>query len=574
MIRNLPGKWDIEVDLISIGSGVGGLAAAITAQDHGLSALVLERSEEVGGVTAYSMGEVWIPGNHFEADLKISDSPDSGFRYVKSLSMGYADDRAILNQAIHGPVALEYFERRIGLRMQVIRDFPDYYYPHNINSVPEGRYLEVTPFPAATLGEWQHKTRLTPHLPAGLTHHDMFHVGGLANITAWDYNLLAQRIAEDLRCLGPGLAAYFVKGALDRNIALHTGTAAEELIGDGERIVGVRAIGRNGELFIKAKHGVVIAVSGYERNHDLAKTLSNMLEPVSMVMGTVDGAHFRLAGRVGARIARVPDPANLGIHVPGEEHDNGAPLWRGSLPFLGLPHTIVVNRAGKRFANEAFYRSVYYAVDVVDGNTQTHPNFPCWVVFDNQARSKYPFGTAMPGQALPEGLAVKADTVAELAARMSVNPEGLQQTVDTFNRYCDAGKDPEFQRGSFPWGGMMAGDLKHEPNPNLGALREGPFYAVELKRMGGGGITGAGLLADSQCRVIGWDDEVITGLYVAGNSMARLDTGAMMQSGISNARGMTHGYLAGRHAAGQPSTLLEQALKSTQVPSGPGAVRG
>jgi len=40
--------------------------------------------------------------------------------------------------------------------------------------------------------------------------------------------------------------------------------------------------------------------------------------------------------------------------------------------------------------------------------------------------------------------------------------------------------------------------------------------------------------------------------------MARLETGAMMQSGVSNARGMTHGYLAGRHAAGKPSELLQK----------------
>jgi 3-oxosteroid 1-dehydrogenase len=551
----------MEADLIAIGSGGGGLAAAITAYDHGLSAMVLERSDEVGGVTAYSMGEVWIPGNHLELALGIEDSAEKGFRYVKTLSMGYADDRAILNQAVHGPVALKYFADAIGLRMQVIRDFPDYYYPHNNSSVAEGRYLEVEPFKAETLGEWQHKTRLTPHLPAGLTHYDIFHGGGLANMLGWDYELLAERISKDERCLGPGLAAYFVKGALDRGIPLHTATAAEELIHDGQRVVGVRAVRDGKDIFIKASRGVVIAVSGYERNRDLAKTLSNLLDPVSMVMGTVDGAHLRLAGPLGARIARVPDPANLGIHMPGEEHDNGAPLWRGSLPFLGLPHTIVINRAGKRFADESFYRSVYYAVDAIDGAMQTHPNFPCWAVFDSQARRKYPFGTAMPGQDLPEGLATAAATLAELAAKLGVDPVGLSETVETFNLYADAGEDPEFHRGTHPWGAAMTGDLNHRPNPNLGTLCEGPFYAVELKRMGGGGIGGTGLLADNHCRVLGWDDAPVEGLYVAGNSMARLDTGAVMQSGISNARGMTHGYLAARHAAGQPSDLLDRALE-------------
>jgi 3-oxosteroid 1-dehydrogenase len=560
MIRNIPDRWDLEADLLAIGSGGGGLAAAITGQDCGLSALVIERSDEVGGVTAYSMGEVWIPGNHLEAALGIEDSPESGFRYVKSLSMGYGEDWAILNQAVHGPIALRYFEDAIGLKMQAIRNFPDYYYPHNNDSVSEGRYLEVKPFPAETLGDWQHKTRLTPHLPAGITHEDIFHGGGLANILSWDYALLAERISKDERCLGPGLAAYFVKGALDRGIPLHVGTSAEELIADGERVVGVRATHNGKDVFIKANRGVVIAVSGYERRHDLAKTLSNMLDPISMVMGTVDGAHFRLAGPLGARIARVPDPANLGIIMPGEEHDNGSPLGRGSLPFLGLPHTIVVNRAGKRFSNEAFYRSVYYAVDIVDGATQTHPNYPCWAVFDNQARAKYPFGIAMPGEEMPKGLAAKADTLPELAAKIGIDAAGLEATVTAFNGYAEAGVDPDFQRGTFPWGAAMTGDPRHKPNPNLGTLCQGPFYAVELKRMGGGGITGTGLLADHHCRVMGWDDQPIAGLYVAGNSMARLDTGAVMQSGISNARGMTHGYLAGRHAAGRPSDLLERAL--------------
>ncbi|MET0251700.1 MAG: FAD-binding protein, partial [Novosphingobium sp.] len=501
-----------------------------------------------------------IPGNHLEAALGIEDSADSGFRYVSALAMGYADERLVRNQALHGPVALRYFEDAIGLRMQVIRDFPDYYYPHSDDAVAEGRYLEVEPFPAASLGQWQQKTRLTPHLPAGFTHHDIFAGGGTANLMAWDYALLAERIGKDERCLGPGLAAAFVKGALDRGIALHTGTTAIALIGDGERIVGVQATRGGEDIFVEADRGVVIAVSGFERDHAMSRTLSNVLDPVSMVMGTVDGAHFRLACPFGARIARVPEGPALGIHMPGEEHDNGAPLWRGSLPFLGLPHTIVVNRAGRRFANEAFYRSLYFAVDVIDGATQTYPNFPCWAVFDHQARDKYPFGGAMPGQDLPEGFGVKAATLAELADTIGVDPQGLAATVAAFNHHAESGEDPQFHRGTFPWGAAMTGDPHHRPNPNLGPLDQGPFYAVELNRMGGGGITGTGLMADHHCRVLGWDDRPIAGLYVAGNSMARLDTGALMQSGISNARGMTHGYLAGRHAAGRPSDLLERAL--------------
>lgn len=562
MIRNLPAQWGLEADLVAIGSGGGGLCAAITAADNGLSALVLEKSDELGGVTAYSMGEVWIPGNHHATAAGIEDSAESGMRYVKSLAMGFGEEALMLNQAIHGPVALKYFEDTIGLKTMLIRNFADYYFPHNNDATAEGRYLEVEPFPAETLGEWQHKTRLSPHIPAGFTHQDIFGGGGLANMLGWDYGLLAERLGKDERCIGPGLAAYYVKGAIDKGVDLQVGISAEELIGDGERIVGVRAVRNGADVFVKANRGVVIAVSGFERNKQLNKELSLLIDAGSMVMGTVDGAAMRLAGPVGGRIARVPDPPALGVHIPGEEHDNGAPLWRGAIPLMGLPHSIVVNRAGKRFCNEAFYRSVYYAVDHVDGATQTTPNLPCWVIFDAQARAKYPFGSVMPGEDLPEGLGVKADSLAELAAMIGVDAEQLVTTVEKFNPLADRGQDPEFGRGTFPWGANMCGDLKHEPNANLGSLRQGPYYAVELKLLGGGGISGTGLVADHHSRVLGWDDKPIEGLYAAGGSVVRFDTGAVMQSGMSNARGMTHGYLAGLHAAGRPSDLLERAVAS------------
>src|SRR6201996_923620 len=240
MIHNLPEKWDLEADIVAIGSGIGGLSAAITAHDHGASGLVLERSEQVGGVTALSMGEVWVAGNHHAAALGIEDSVESGFRYLKRLAMGYGSDLAILNKVVHARHALRYFEERIGLRMEVIRNCPDYYYRTTNDSVAEGRMLEVVPFPGASLGDWQPKTRLSPQMPYGLTHHDMFTRGGVANLMKWDFELKGERLSKDERCLGPGLAAYFVKGALDRGIPMLTGASAEELIGDGGRIVGVR----------------------------------------------------------------------------------------------------------------------------------------------------------------------------------------------------------------------------------------------------------------------------------------------------------------------------------------------
>lgn len=556
MLNNLPETWDIEADLVAIGSGIGGLSAAITAHDHGLSALVLEKADQVGGVTALSMGEVWVAGNHHEAEIGIEDSPESGFRYLKRLSMDYGTDAAILNKVVHAPLALKYFEDRIGLRMEPIRDCPDYYYTRSNDAVAEGRMLECAPFPGSSLGDWASRTRVSAQMPYGFTHHDMFQNGGTANIAKWDFNKMAERLTNDERCLGAGLAAYFVKGALDRGIPLHTGASAEELIADGTRVVGVRVVQDGRELFVKANKGVVVAVSSYERNTDYNKTLSQQLELGSMVIATVNGANFRLTGPLGARIASVPDITSLGFTIPGYEDDDGKPLWNSALPVIGQPHTIVVNRAGKRFGNEAFYRSFYYTIDQIDGGDQTHPNFPCWAIIDSQARDKYPFGSIMPQQEWPEGLGTVAETLPELAARIGVDAAALVETVTRFNANAERGVDPDFGRGTHPWSTWMCGDIYHKPSPVLGPLSQGPFYAVEMKRMGGTAIAASGILADEHGRALGWDDKPIAGLYVAGNSMARMETGAVMQSGISNARGMTYGWLIGKHAAGQPSDLL------------------
>ena len=419
--------------------------------------------------------------------------------------------------------------------------------------------LEVVPFPGQTLGEWQARTRLSPQMPYGMTHHDMFQAGGTANMAKWDFGIMAERLTNDERCLGPGLAAYFVKGALDRGIPMHTGVNAEELIGDGERVVGVRVSKDGQDIFIKANRGVLVAVSSYERNQELNKTLGQQLDLGSMVFPAIDGANFRLAGPLGARVARVPDITTLGLLIPGEEDEEGRPLWRSALSVIGEPHAIVVNRKGQRFGNEAFYRSFYYTIDIIDGGNQTHPNFPCWVIIDSQAREKYPFVSVMPDQDWPEGLGAKADSLAELAQKIGVDGPALEATIAKFNLHAERGEDPEFGRGTHPWSAWMCGDPFHKPNPNLGTVAKPPFYAVELKRMGGTAIPSAGLLADHHCRALGWDDQPIEGLYVAGNSMARMETGAVMQSGVSNARGMTYGWLAARHAAGAPSALLEAA---------------
>src|SRR3546814_2149166 len=89
---------------------------------------------------------------------------------------------------------------------------------------------------------------------------------------------------------------------------------------------------------------------------------------------------------------------------------------------------------------------------------------------------KYGMMPTWPGQPLSEGMAVSANTLAELARTVGIDAEGLERTVARFNGFCETGVDEDFARGSVPWGRIMTGDPRL-PNPNLGPLQKGPFYA-------------------------------------------------------------------------------------------------
>lgn len=541
--------WDFEADVVAVGSGIAGLSAAISAKEAGASAIVVEASSQLGGVTAYSFGQIWIAGNHHQHGMGMEDSPESGFRYIKRLGMGFSEDDLCRAHANRAPEVLKFFEDRIGLECRVIRDYSDYYYPTFDDAVAEGRFLEVLPFSAETLGEWQSRTRLSPYVPYGMTHVDIFGGGGISNFANWDFAVMAQRLEADVRCLGPGLVGYFVKGAIDRDIPMMVDTCVDGLIEHDGKVVGVSATRDGKPIRIRAHRGVVLATSGIDGNADYERTLGNHLDVNSMVMPSVNGAHIRLAGRLGARIASVPDLCMFGYSLPGEEQE-GQPLWRNAMADVGLPHVIVVNRLGQRFGDESFYRSVAMALDHADGGDQSYPNLPFWAVLDSQARAKYPFGSVMPGQAFPQGFAIEAGSLKELGALAGIDSDGLTATVERFNQHCAAGVDPDFGRGEKPWGRFICGDSSRE-NPNLGPIGEAPFYAVPLHRISNGGVAAAGLAFDMNACVLDYDDRPIPGLYVAGNAAARLDVGGGIQSGLSNARGMTQGFVAGQHAAGR-----------------------
>ena len=542
--------WEREVDLVAVGSGLGGLGAALHAHDLGGEVLVLEKAPKLGGVCAYSGGEVFVCCNHLMEAQGTPDDPVAARAYLDFLAGGYADPALADVLFEMGPIVTRWVQEQAGVRWQIIGGFPDYYFPHAPGTVAEGRYLEPELFEGALLGDWQHKTYQSPHMPPGVTHEELFAWGGLAAMPRWDFGTMGKRLAADIRGMGPAMMGWFVKAAMvDRGIEAWVNSPAVELIYEGGRVVGVVAEREGTKVRIKARKGVVLACGGYDWNPQMAKYFEGLPDWKSMTQPYMEGDNMVLGGEVGAAFAGVPSN-NLGMffgyQVPGEQHE-GKPLWRATWEG-GFPHAIWVNRDGKRFADESFYRDYLARCHDWDGVKQRHPNYPPFLVFDQNYRDRYAFCSFMPGLEVPEELLTKADTPGELAQKLGIDAGNFEATLVRWNEQVSGGEDTDFGRGRYPWAMKMVGDATRD-NPTLGELSKPPFYGLPLTAVGVG-INAVGLKTNEQGQVMHVRDRPIEGLYACGNSAALLDIGAGYQSGLSSIRGLTWGWLGARHAMG------------------------
>ncbi|WP_336971189.1 FAD-dependent oxidoreductase [Sphingobium aromaticiconvertens] len=156
-------QWDEDFDVVCVGSGLGGLSAALTAAAHGARAIVIEKFELLGGVSALSSGQLWLGPHHLQEPDGIADDDADADAYLAHLSQGFATPDRRKTFIERGREALRYFTDVIGIEMTVVNGLPDYYYPAVAGSKPEGRYVEVLPFKAERLGDLADKVLTSPY---------------------------------------------------------------------------------------------------------------------------------------------------------------------------------------------------------------------------------------------------------------------------------------------------------------------------------------------------------------------------------------------------------------------------
>ena len=534
-----------ECDFLCIGGGLGGLAAALRAADAGLDVHIVEKSPLIGGVAAYSGGVVWVGNNHLQRRAGLEDSTDDTTRYLRWVARDTAtfDEKLLATFVRRAPEAVEYF-CGLGVRFQST-GLGDQYHPEAPGSKPGGRILEVT-VAGDALGTWRDRCRSSPHFRLlGLTHAEVREAGG--DLVAGDVlaDLHRRRRQSDFWTWGPGLSAGFAAAALvQRGVPILLEARCVELILTGERVSGAVVKTGRESLEIRARRGVLIA-SGSYGNAPYAAELEGLPEVFEASPPVLDGDALALVETTGAARARAGQAFTIfGFESPDERHPGtDLPLHRELSRALGLPHAIVVNRAGERFGDESFYGFLLRAVKVRDDATGRFPNYPCYLVGDNRYRTRYRLGDA---EEWPANLA-QASRLPDLAGVLGIDPDGLVAQIAAFNEPAERGDDPEFDRGTLPYSRLRAGDPNQSPNPNLGSLREPPFWGLPLKLLGTG-IYSTGLLINGNAQVLSEDRRPIDGLYATGNAAAYVEQPGYV-GGLANARAITYAYLAASHAA-------------------------
>ncbi|MEU8764231.1 FAD-dependent oxidoreductase [Streptomyces sp. NPDC048659] len=550
----------ITYDVVVVGSGAAGFAAAVTARLRGLSVVVLEKTGLYGGTTALSGGAIWVPDNQHLRAAGLPDSHDLARAYLDATvgeRVSAARKEAYLDRA---PRMVREFHDRTDVRFVYTDGYSDYY-PERPGGFARGRSIEPEVFDLRRLPRRERALMRRAHLPTyGLT------------ITSYDFrylNMVTRTPAGKRTAAKVGLRAVRDLAAGRRPVALGEaligrlrlslarlggelwlGAPARRLLTDTDgRVTGVRTVRAGREVTVRARRGVVLASGGFSRDAGLrARHLPAPTDPAwsSTPPEGQEGDGLREGLRLGAATDLLDKVWGAPSVVPPD----------GTAPFFlvaerGIPGMIIVDGNGERFVNEAapyheFVDAMYAHREKTGAET-----VPAWLVLDARARRRYVFMGLLPGQPFPRrllesGVVRRAATPEELAGLIGVDPGRFAATVERFNGFARAGHDGDFGRGASAYD-RYYGDPTL-PNPNLAELGAAPFYAVQV-HPGDLGTKG-GLLTDADARVLREDGSPVVGLYAAGNVSAALMGETYPGPGATIGPAMAGGWIAADHLAG------------------------
>lgn len=565
--QGLQGIADGEsFDVVVVGAGGAGLSAALFAAIDGAKVLIVERTEYVGGTTAWSAGTTWVPGTAHGKRVNPHDTLDAAATYLDN-AVGERTPASVRQAFLaHGAQAVAQIEANSDVKYRPYPKHPDYI--SNLGgSTLNGRALEPLPFDGRLLGELF--SLLRPPIPeftvlGGMMvdRTDINHL--LAMTKSWpsfkhSVRIVLRHLADRLRyprgtrlVMGNALVARLLYSLQQRgNVTLAMETEVSEFATGTNGVEGL-ALRSGGETRrVHAKGGVVLASGGFSRHPGLrAQMLPGIPAEWCPAAPGHTGQMHDLAQGLGAAYATGGmSPAFWAPVSLRKRADGSTAVFPHFVMDRAKPGMITVNQAGERFVNESTsYHLFGLAMQVAN---KTSPAIPAYLVCDAEALRKYGIGMVRPGGKglkpfLADGYLTQANTLDELASKLGMDAAKLRRSVEQINAYADTGVDPDFGRGTTAYQQNLGDPNWPGKNPNIGPLRQGPYYAVRLYPGDIGSSTG--FATDENARVLRGGDAAIDGLYAVGNDMHSIMGGTYPAPGITVGPGLVFAFLAARHA--------------------------
>ncbi len=481
--------WDGEYDVVVVGFGGAGAATSIAAADAGAKVLLVEKAPkgEEGGNTRYAAQIVLAPKDRAKA-----------ITYFKAMRGGYSNQSdAMIETIVDGAMENRAWVTSLGAKKLV--DFPLIEYPE---------------------------------LPGADGISTFVIDGELWTGKLW--NLLRDNVI-----------------ARSSKIDVWYSSPATFLIYDpATRIVhGVKVSHDGKELSIRAKNGVVLACGGFENNIDMIQNYVQMPYAYSKAAKYNTGDGIKMAQRVGADLWHMSTMAGPDVNFKAPE----LPIAFGygiqnpdkSAFFSGVTSrsVIMIGSDGTRFVNESFFPRHGHIYNHGTWISMPVPT-PAYMVFDETARKAgplYPSWSKDSSDEIARGWIVKANTLADLAAKIHVPAKALQAEVAKYNKYCANKADPAFGR---------------DPKTLKPLATKGPYYAIELSPTFTN--TQGGPKRDTKGEILDVDGNPIPHLYSAGE-LGSVYTD-IYNGGGNLSECMYFGRISGRNAAAVKSDVTAEDL--------------
>ncbi|MFK3765990.1 FAD-dependent oxidoreductase [Pseudomonas putida] len=557
-----------ECDVLVIGSGAAGLAAAVTAAWHGQRVTLVEKDPVFGGATAWSGGWAWVPRNPLARRAGIEEDIEQPRTYLRNELGAHYDAQRIDAFLEACPHMVAFFEKHTALQFAEGNAIPDMH-GDTPGAATGGHQVIAAPYDARELGALLPRLRRTLRETSfmGMPIMAGADLAAFLNMTRsprafWHvckrFSRHLYHLARHGRAMhlvnGVALVARLAKSAEDLGVRLLESAPAKRLLMEDGQVRGAVIGTAQGDITLRAK-AVVLAAGGFAhdpvRRRQLFPRDASGHDNLALPPPSCSGDGLRLGESAGGVVATDLKSAVAWAPVSKVAHRDGSV---GHFPHIierGKPGIIGVLANGKRFVNEAhgYYDYVAAMLDAVPQDEQACS----WLICDHRFLRRYGLGHARPAPLpvwphLRSGYLKRGASLELLARACGIDPAGLSATVAEYNRHARQGQDPEFGRGSTPFN-RKQGDPQHKgPNPCVAPIEQGPFYAVKVQPGCFG--TFAGLRTDGHARVLDEHGQPIGGLYAAGTDMASVFGGWYPSGGINLGPALTFGYVAGRHIAG------------------------